>query len=102
MTDKSKTYVHWAQWSDKEEQEWIAIGKTRFDADGRGLTKFTCTPTSAWGWRCITLPEGERPPQLPLPQVTPPPQPEQQPDPDPGEAEDAEHDGDGEILPGAR
>lgn len=97
MADNSKTYVHWALWSDKEEQEWIAIGKTRFDAHGHGLTKFTSTPTCAWGWRCITLPLGERPPQLP------PVTPQQPPAAPEREAEDAEQDDDGdEILPGAR
>ena len=97
---KTRTLVHWVLWNDGEEQEYIRIGRTRFDASGRGFTKFQATPTSAWGWRCITLPEGERPPELPplRPRQTRPP-----PDADPGEAEDAEQDGDGdEILPGAR
>jgi hypothetical protein len=96
---KARTLIHWALWSDNEEREYIPIGRTRFDASGCGQTKFQATPTSAWGWRCVTLPEGERPPELPplRPRQTQP-----QPGPDPGEAEDAEPDDDGAILPGAR
>jgi hypothetical protein len=63
-TAKARTLVHWALWRDDEEQEYILIGRTRFDASGRGQTKFQATPTSAWQWRCVTLPEGERPPAL--------------------------------------
>ena len=96
---KARTLIHWALWSDSEEREYIPIGRTRFDANGCGQTKFQATPTSAWGWRCVTLPEGERPPELPPHRSR---QTQPQPDPDPGEAEDAEHDDDGEILPGAR
>jgi hypothetical protein len=92
MANKSKTYVHWVLWSDKEEQEWIVIGKTRFDADQRGLTKFMATPTCAWGWRCVTLPEGERPPELP-PLA-------QRPDAADGTGEEEANPEDGEILPG--
>ena len=100
MADNSKTYVHWAKWADQQEQEWIEIGRTVFDANGRGETKFKCTPTSAWGWRCVTLPQGERPPELaPLPLR--PRQAPQQPAADPGDDADEGDDGE-EILPGAR
>jgi hypothetical protein len=60
-----KTYIHWVLWSDRDEQEWIKIGRTDFLANGHGETKFTCSPTNAWGWRCVTLPLGEAPPDLP-------------------------------------
>jgi|SRR5271155_2936449 len=99
---KPRTLIHWALWSDDEEQEYILIGRTRYDASGCGITKFMATPTSTWRWRCITLPEGEPPPKLPplRPRQT---QPQPQPDADEGEADDAEpDDGDDEILPGAR
>jgi hypothetical protein len=95
-TAKARTLVHWALWRDDEEQEYIRIGRTRFDASGRGQTKFQATPTSAWQWRCVTLPEGECPPELP-PLPLHPRQTQQQ---QPAEAKSQEPARKSEPLPG--
>jgi hypothetical protein len=60
-----KKYIHWVLWSDRDEQEWIKIGRTDIFDNGHGETKFMCSPTNVWGWRCVTLPLGVPPPELP-------------------------------------
>jgi hypothetical protein len=56
--------------------EWVKLGSVTTLKNGHITGRFTSTPTSAWGWEWLAVPDGETPP--PLSQERPPKRPPQQ------------------------
>jgi hypothetical protein len=61
--------------------EWVKLGPVTELKNGHITGRFISTPTSAWGWEWLAVPDGETPP--PLAQDRPPKRPAQQSRPAP-------------------
>jgi hypothetical protein len=75
--EPQKKYTAWAvHRTPGYPAEWVRLGSITKLKNGHITGRFTGTPTSAWGWEWLAVPEGETPP--PLLQEPPPQRPAQQ------------------------